>query len=633
MKIFKSVVAIGLVALLSVGGLQWSSLSAKASEQTSNVPQSVPVTVEWSQKAPGNLVLQLDTSVMGQGTVSGGNVSGGDAGNTVNYIIPTDVTFGLEVYEKATGDRVYYGTWSTDFDENNTVILTTFRDIHESGTYVARARVHSYDSSEYLPSEWSAPVEFTYVRPEEELAIPQGLQWVAGTPGKVTHNSVPGASGYTVELYRDGVNIGASMYIGDVENPTTDSGTGKVYSYDFARSMTEKGTYGVKVRALSPNINEVANSQISGDLVVFDVTASANDITDKVENALDSLKEVDVTNTDSLETHKGTINTAVDSIQENTARELQIAMQVNPTLVEKIAQLETLYAAANNITVENKVDAAVEALVDVSKVAIKGAALNAAPGQSISLNIGKPAKEVAVDNAKYKNAVQIEMKLEGLADSGAALKVPVEVTIPIPAGIDSDKLVILHYYNDGTREIIRPVINNDNTCTFLLTGFSVFAFAEEDATVVEVPEDNTNNNTNRASGSYTMTAQEKSRFAMKYSLPVKYEVPINAGYQVEVRSEMQGQLFIDAVQTALDDYQLAYTFNIFTDQMTRAELENAIQIKLNVPKELQQEGRTFEIIGVNALGEAIVLADEDNDPNTVTFTVKDFYAFALCYKD
>lgn len=132
---------------------------------------------------------------------------------------------------------------------------------------------------------------------------------------------------------------------------------------------------------------------------------------------------------------------------------------------------------------------------------------------------------------------------------------------------------------------------------------------------------------------YTMTALEKRRLAMKYSLPAKYEVPINAGYQVELRSEMQGQLFIDAVNTALDDYKIAYTYSILTDRRTRAELENAIQIKLNVPKERQQERRTFEIMGVNALGETIVLADEDNGPDVVTFTVKAFYAFALCYKD
>lgn len=66
------------------------------------------------------------------------------------------------------------------------------------------------------------------------------------------------------------------------------------------------------------------------------------------------------------------------------------------------------------------------------------------------------------------------MTLEGAADT-ENLKVPVRITMPVPAGIEASDLQILHYHNDGTIETIWPYISG-NTASFTLTSFSTFVF-------------------------------------------------------------------------------------------------------------------------------------------------------------
>ena len=68
----------------------------------------------------------------------------------------------------------------------------------------------------------------------EQLASPTGLAWSGTAPGQATWSAVTNASGYTVQLYKDGSAQGS---------PVTVSGT----SYDF--QITEAGSYTFTVTA------------------------------------------------------------------------------------------------------------------------------------------------------------------------------------------------------------------------------------------------------------------------------------------------------------------------------------------------------------------------------------------------
>ncbi len=69
-----------------------------------------------------------------------------------------------------------------------------------------------------------------------QLDAPTGLAWSTTTPGQATWGAVTNASGYTVQLYKDGTAQG---------NPVTASGT----SYDFANTITQAGSYTFTVTA------------------------------------------------------------------------------------------------------------------------------------------------------------------------------------------------------------------------------------------------------------------------------------------------------------------------------------------------------------------------------------------------
>jgi Leucine-rich repeat (LRR) protein len=165
------------------------------------------------------------------------------------------------------------------------------------------------------------------------------------------------------------------------------------------------------------------------------------------------------------------------------------------TAAEYIAEVEEAYAEKANVTVDPpKVEEDAPDFLQGSESQIKvtGAAFNAEKDTTVNLKVSQPTPEAAaaataaVDDTLYDtdNMVQVEIDLEGVADS-SNLTYPVAITIPIPPSIDPDELVILHVSSDGTVEVIKPVINSDGTCTFVVTHFSTFAFTKAVTPVVE----------------------------------------------------------------------------------------------------------------------------------------------------
>ena len=176
----------------------------------------------------------------------------------------------------------------------------------------------------------------------------------------------------------------------------------------------------------------------------------------------------------------------LDSLDTN---ELKVALQTNSDTRASIGVIEKMYTETAGIAVD-KPDVSAEAgdLIEAGDISVIGAGLNAAAGVT---NVGlKITKEDAasVDSTLYKNCVSLGITLNGANDVNN-LAVPVQITMPIPKGIDISKLVILHLNADSTVNEKLTIENGgyiydgvNRTITFTVTHFSTFIFAEADDT-------------------------------------------------------------------------------------------------------------------------------------------------------
>lgn len=131
----------------------------------------------------------------------------------------------------------------------------------------------------------------------------------------------------------------------------------------------------------------------------------------------------------------GTDQEKADMVQELDQELLTEALEAeNSTIVEKLEKLET----SMNITVDIVVDSGVA--LDKTQISVMGAKLNAASGET-EMNVQISPAETSEEflDTQYSSAISFTIALNGRS----SLAVPMKFTIPIPAGIDLDGLVIL----------------------------------------------------------------------------------------------------------------------------------------------------------------------------------------------
>ncbi len=130
------------------------------------------------------------------------------------------------------------------------------------------------------------------------------------------------------------------------------------------------------------------------------------------------------------------------------------------------------------------------------------------------------------------------------------------------------------------------------------------------------------------------TAEEKRYYS--YVGTEKLAVSTSGTTGVKAANSVQGPLCQKVFESVLGDYSIARTYNIFpgTSNLNQPvyELEHEVEITMELPKSLQKEGRSFEMICVSN-GTPYVLKDQDKDASSITIRTKYFYAYALCYKD
>ena len=366
--------------------------------------------------------------------------------------------------------------------------------MNESGTYEWRVITHKDNSYSKVQT-----ITYDYTKPESKM--PEiDITKVTFENGIVSFPTVEGAYGYTCYVYRsydNGATFDADIF-GSERNCNSD-----VVTCDYSKFLQEGYLYKVGIRTLSNDITTIANSdEVFTD--VYDPSKEGEDVDNSLKDVLNNvLKEagvdsVEKADADTLNTiynnasdaDKITIAKALkeglDSLDTN---ELKVALQTNSDTRASIEAIEKMYTETAGITID-KPDVSVEAgeLIEAGGISVTGAGLNAAAGVT---NVGlKITKEDAagVDSTLYKNFVSLGITLNG-ADNVNNLAIPVQITMPIPKGVDISKLVILHLNADSTVNEKLTIANGgyiydgvNRTITFTVTHFSTFIFAEADDT-------------------------------------------------------------------------------------------------------------------------------------------------------
>ena len=368
--------------------------------------------------------------------------------------------------------------------------------MNESGTY--EWRIITYKDNSYSKVQ---SITYDYVKPESKMPEVD-ITKATFENGIVSFPAVEGAYGYTYFLYRSSDNgVSFNEYVpGSKRSSYINS---DVVTYDYSNYLQEGYLYKVGIRTLSNDITAVANSdELFTD--VYNPSKEGEDVDNNLKDTLNNvLKEagvdsVEKADADTLnmiynnasDADKVTIAKALkeglDSLDTN---ELKVALQTNSDTRASIGAIEKMYTETAGIAVD-KPDVSAEAgdLIEAGDISVIGAGLNAAAGVT---NVGlKITKEDAasVDSTLYKNCVSLGITLNGANDVNN-LAVPVQITMPIPKGIDISKLVILHLNADSTVNEKLTIENGgyiydgvNRTITFTVTHFSTFIFAEADDT-------------------------------------------------------------------------------------------------------------------------------------------------------
>lgn len=408
-----------------------------------------------------------------------------------------------------------------DYTQFNRVCFLS--NINGNGDYQFTLRAYPTDEARDAGLSYSPDSELseakTYVKPSRSLDVPV-VKAHTTLPGVFEITNLNGAIGCTMELYYDQGSNGANwIQVGTGTNAFGKTATqDKITYYDFRQSIDSSssqygfGQYKLQARAISGNIDEVANSDLSSlyDSEVIEITASSLplDMTPLYSNNnSDSSSEPAITPATTVSAEKAAeIKNSLQNIISNNTNatdavanikdsenkeELGAAMQQDGSVAELMNTLEKDYVKENNITVSKNIQSQVNTFMDPNAISVVGAGLNVTSG-NVALDVSVPTNRVKLGN-KYNNwnNLQFEIKLVGdeLAEHGK-LEVPVLITMPIPKGLRAENLEIIHCKADGSFERISPRNNGDGTISFAVTEFSTFAFVSPAETADNDDSDN-----------------------------------------------------------------------------------------------------------------------------------------------
>ena len=195
---------------------------------------------------------------------------------------------------------------------------------------------------------------------------------------------------------------------------------------------------------------------------------SSNDTSSVVTNTVE-----DVINEAVSKTDKSIIIEAYSTTSQKGTLASQI--QKSSTLQKQIGVLEDAYANEHSIIILDPISDV--PFIDEDEVKVIGAGLSADDGSTIQVIIRSADASDVIFSSDYDSVLAFEMYLiENGNVKNDTLDVPVTVSIPIPSGVSTNRLRILHKLSNGNTDVIIPNISGGRA-TFTITHFSIFAFA------------------------------------------------------------------------------------------------------------------------------------------------------------
>lgn len=371
-----------------------------------------------------------------------------------------DVVF-YRLREDGTSERLgEHGFWGSATSTYEYVSVMGLNDFDpETGDYYFTVQSMG-DGVNYINSEVAKSDVWHYVRPDVTAGSCYDLQW--NWPGGNWMSSPNKEEPrYDVEVLYTPVSF---------MEPHVRYGTSsREKEFEMWDDEYDVGYYYFRVRIISDDITQMANGAWSALSPAFKLTHTS----DEVSVDLDSI----LGNTETM-----TEDEIRQSVQELDTEELRKSMEADhgaSGVIEAMKELEAAVGGPAAVAVNT--DAAE---FDASKVSVVGANLNnvAKEDESVTLVIDKPQKEHVMDTM-YDNSVSVtfSMTLDNVEDT-KNLAVPVMITLPIPASINPNFLVVLHYAQDGSvHERILPHIFREGAqwyASFTLTSFSDFTLAQ-----------------------------------------------------------------------------------------------------------------------------------------------------------
>ncbi|MCD7745032.1 MAG: leucine-rich repeat protein [Lachnospiraceae bacterium] len=371
--------------------------------------------------------------------------------------------------------------------------------ISESGTYYFTVQSLG-DGVTYSDSEIASSGEWTVELASEQLPSPTSLTW-----------QLDESTGYPAiswDTYEDESNLWGfelHFYVSDTADGTTKTPlwghtcTGAYPGYrDISYSDTldagllsvgGSGYYFVEIHAISKDITAALHSD-----VVWSDGFYFRDIVGEISETLDTI--------DSSAT-EAEIKSVVQNIDTSELSAAMASDQDNTGVVAQIASLEAQAGVSTNIVITD----AMSDNFDSSQVSVIGGGLNTSSGNA-ELTISTPEDGDVIDTM-LKNSIAFSMNLAGEDVDSNQLSVPVKITLPIPATINPDFFVLLHYHQgEEEPEQLWPYIyekDGQYYASFVITSFSDFVMYDSSPAV-----DLSNFTVTLSSSNYTYDGEAKT---------------------------------------------------------------------------------------------------------------------------
>lgn len=168
------------------------------------------------------------------------------------------------------------------------------------------------------------------------------------------------------------------------------------------------------------------------------------------------------------------LNEVVQAIAANNyinARNNLVALPltelIKPEYKNVLSQLDILYNTANS----NKFTVNSAGYSPITAFSISGAALSLEQADTPTAMVIRNDTDNRSTPSGYRLS-NVKMQIT----FSKSLKAPVTITMPIPAGLSTSDLVVVHYKYNNTTELLTPTITGSNL-SFTTTSFSTFVFA------------------------------------------------------------------------------------------------------------------------------------------------------------